>query len=224
MPEPTRFTIVAPHPDDEIIGCGGLAAKWIERGLTGHVIWVSGRDDPEEEAEARAAARALGLAEVTTLGLPGVGLTYDRPALARLVDALRQSAPDVLFIPHADEGDDAHRLSHRLAVEAEWLAAHPWPGASTPPLRARPRLVLEYEVWTPIADPSYVVDVTAWMPTKLDALRHHRRQLEVCRLDRAVEGLGRYRGEMLLGVPYAEAYAVRSCRNLDFGAALAGGA
>jgi hypothetical protein len=39
---PKRVVIIAPHPDDEAIGCGGLIQTLVERGTSPHVIILTG--------------------------------------------------------------------------------------------------------------------------------------------------------------------------------------
>ena len=36
-----KIVIFAPHPDDEIMGCGGGILKWIEEGHDVHIIYVT---------------------------------------------------------------------------------------------------------------------------------------------------------------------------------------
>ena len=67
---------------------------------------------------------------------------------------------------------------------------------------------LGYELWTPIARPDRLVDISGHMERKLEAVRCYRCQLEYWPYDRAVEGLNAYRGALFEGVAYAEAFAL----------------
>ena len=41
-----NITIIAPHPDDEILGCGGSISKFIKNGSKIHILFVSGHLPP----------------------------------------------------------------------------------------------------------------------------------------------------------------------------------
>lgn len=118
-----RLVIVAPHPDDEVLACGGLMAMHAVRGGTASVIAVtdgeaSHRDDgrwpAERLASARRAERALGLARlgvpssaVTRIGLPDGAVSGCAGALH---DTLRRllRASDVVVTTWALDGHPDH--------------------------------------------------------------------------------------------------------------------
>lgn len=203
-----RVLVMAPHPDDEAIGCGGAICRHVAQGdLVSAVFLTSGELGLKQmtrekawairEREARAAARILGLTRMDFLRQPdwmlGDHLTEAAPALRRVLRAVR---PTLVYLPH----------------EAEW---HPDHQAVLPLLRqalidARIRLpeVLAYEVWTPLAAPDHIIDITRWMPRKLRALRAHRSQLGEFDYVRAVTGLNAFRGALGAKSAYAEAYQV----------------
>lgn len=198
--------VIAPHPDDEAIGCGGAVRLHADRGdrvVVAHL--TSGelglRDLPREqawairEAEALAAAEVLGVARSEFLRGRDYFLESDAEELAgRLTPILRQERPAVVFLPHASEEHPDHRAAaacYRLAAEA---------GGAPPPT------VLAYEIWSPLARYNHLVDVSAVMPTKLATIRRYESQLTSFRYDDAIAGLNRYRGVMESGWEYAEAY------------------
>jgi len=67
---------------------------------------------------------------------------------------------------------------------------------------------LGYEIWTPIAKPDRIVDISEHMTRKLEAVLCYASQLEYWPYDRAIEGLNAYRGALFEGVAYAEAFTV----------------
>ncbi|MEO7886997.1 MAG: PIG-L deacetylase family protein [Polaromonas sp.] len=97
-PGKARLVIVAPHPDDEILACGGLLAMRAERGLPSLVIAVTngeashGTVDPvacallgeRRVAESRAGLKALGVAPECTvrLGIPDGEAAHMIPDIA----------------------------------------------------------------------------------------------------------------------------------------------
>ena len=110
--------MVAPHMDDELIGCGGLLAS-LEDGSRAHVLYASdGAGSPASpypwrrvdraelaltrEAEARQGLRELGLPaeHAHFLGLPDGRLRAERPSLDRRIEgALSELAPEHLLVP-----------------------------------------------------------------------------------------------------------------------------
>lgn len=207
----TRLVVVAPHPDDEVIGCGGLIHKWCAAGAEAAVLWVCSRSTEAERAEAQRAIERLGVSESASLDFPPVGLSYDEPTLRRFVAELRRLRPTALLIPHANDADEQHRTTHQLAAESAWLIGYPiWEERG--PLSPRPTLVLEYEVWSPIGQPNYYEDISVHLDAKLESLRCYSTQLAITPLDRAVAGLNQWRGAMGLGVVAAEAFQIREFR------------
>ena len=192
--------VLAAHPDDEALGCGGaVLAQVADDDRVGVVFLTSGElglasypvDEARRvrEAEAAAAAAVLGFASVDFLrladGALGDDLSALRKALAPFVDGV-----DLVYAPHPEEEHADHAAVGRAVAEIAKID------------------VLGYEIWTPIASPGFVVDISDLMDRKLEAIRCYKCQLEYWPYDRAIEGLNAYRGAMLQGVDYAEAFAV----------------
>src|SRR6186713_493624 len=104
--------VIAPHPDDEVIGCGGALQLRVERGEHVSVAFLTSGElglkhlSQEKawkirEAEAKRAARILGLATLHFLRQPdwmlGDHATAAAKALAPVLEAMR---PDVVYLPH----------------------------------------------------------------------------------------------------------------------------
>src|SRR5881275_2502629 len=69
-----RLLVLAPHPDDEVIGCGGLVALHLREGRKVRVVVVTdggqAGDPAARQGESRAALASLGDAEVQFLNFP----------------------------------------------------------------------------------------------------------------------------------------------------------
>ncbi|MBI2147883.1 PIG-L family deacetylase [Candidatus Woesearchaeota archaeon] len=215
-----NIIVLAAHPDDDMIGCGGSLAK---REPTDHatiVYFTSGEAgsmtiSPDmlkgiREEEARKAAVVLGIDDLVFLRHPDGHLQnsgYGDEAAQQLTRLLRACRPDVLYTHSAYDAHADHRAVAEITRQAVFGAsgnhfgsagANPW----------RVPTVLAYEVWTPHQNPQLIVDITDVMDKKLDALRQHASQVEQTRYDEAVHGLARYRG-VISGVGrYAEAFEV----------------
>lgn len=158
--------VFAPHPDDEVLGCGGVIAQKVRRGAEVTVVYVTdgsrARRSLMAEEEFAALRRAESLEASRILGVPAVHVVQwrldatlrERPAAAReqVAALLAHTRPAQVFLPHAGDPPEDHRAVHalvRAAVRAQpraltmleypvWLWAH-WPWVEVP---ARPRRTL----------------------------------------------------------------------------------
>jgi LmbE family N-acetylglucosaminyl deacetylase len=224
---PRRALFIAAHPDDIEFVTAGTAARWSSGGCKVRYVLVTrgdaGSHDPgadREElarvrmAEQRAAARAVGVEDVTFLGYPD-GMVEDTMALRRdLVREIRRFRPDVLVCfdprPIFVREDYVNHPDHRAVGLAALAAACPTAAMPLifPELREEgleAHRVPEILAATPLS-PNCFVDISATLESKLAALRCHRSQY---RPDWNPESLildwARENG-MAAGVPYAEAY------------------
>lgn len=199
--------VLAPHPDDETLGCGGRLRLAADRGERTVVVFLTsgqagihgtapGAAGRLREKEAEAAAEVLGVARTVHLRGPDGALADAADDLAAPLRAvLEEEAPQVVLLPHEADAHPDHSAAWGL------LAAALPPGMAP--------LLPTYEVWTPLEWFDEVVDVSAVMPAKLAALRCHASQLARYRFDDAAEGLARYRGALAGGCAYAEVFAHR---------------
>ena len=121
---PKRAVIVAPHPDDEVIGCGGLIQALVERGTPPHIIILTGGEGShrgccdifaEELITGRhnltiKAAETMGLplSHIHCLQYPDGGVALEHPETERLAALLQELKPDAIFVPHHGEGWSDH--------------------------------------------------------------------------------------------------------------------
>lgn len=217
--EGSRIRVLAfgAHPDDVEIGCGGFIAALIQAGH--HVVSVavtSGEAGSQtiptdqltqiREAEARQAAKVLGVAEMIFLRLQDGLTSFSREVKVRVIDLVRSQTPDLVLVHASSDRFPDHALVHRLVMEALLGAAGPWyQEASGQPWK--PATVLGYEVWHPMPVYQLSVPIEATLETKIAALRCHQSQVSAIAYDQAFEGLARYRGVMS-GGSYAEVFEV----------------
>jgi LmbE family N-acetylglucosaminyl deacetylase len=139
MLEDRPFIVVAPHPDDESLACGGLIADACRQGLRGKVVIVSdgAGSHPNSKAyppdrlrslreeEARQAGAELGLRpeEMLFLGLPDRFVPREGREAERAVGVIAGCVKEIgagsLFIswrhdPHCD-----HEASYQIAREVQ---------------------------------------------------------------------------------------------------------
>ena len=201
--------IISPHPDDEAIGCGGTICKHIAEGDTVEVIFLTsgekgghGKAEDEtiiiREKEAQHAADILKLSSISFWREPDGNFEATSKNIKRLQAKLATFKPAIIYVPHDKEDHPDHR-------EAAFLAQKAISG-----LRkniTKPVLFM-YEVWTPIQQMNYIVDISPFVETKRKAILAHKCQCDVLKFDEAIIGLNRYRGEMHSwpGGDYAEVF------------------
>lgn len=170
-PPAGRVLVLAPHPDDETIGCGGTVAGLAEAGSEVRVVVVTAGEASvadysagaaatasSRREEAAAACRALGLPPPVVLDFPDGAVAEHQSRLsARLEEETARFRPDLVFAPWPLDGHPDHRT-----VTAALSDVH---------LPAATR-VWGYEVWTPLPA-NRVVDVTRRWRAKSAALACH---------------------------------------------------
>jgi LmbE family N-acetylglucosaminyl deacetylase len=213
-----KVLVFSPHPDDDVIGCGGSIAKHVKNGHVVSIVYMTSGDagsltrSKEElshmrEGEAKEAARVLGATKTILMRQPDGYLSYNKAPLAKLVSLIREMRPNVIYLPHEEDGNEDHRVTAKLVREAVHRAAGPW-FQECPGDPWDVDVLLAYEVWTPLRDVSYTENITAFKDTKLNALRKHVSQIDAISYDDAVEGLNRFRGALLGTGLYCECFNV----------------
>lgn len=221
-----RILVVAAHPDDEVLGCGGTIARHAEAGDEVHLLLlgegITARDPRRDVARRRpdllrlergiqAAARILGVAKVHRAQFPDN--RFDSVDLLDVVKVVERVIEDVtpvrLYTHHAGDLNVDHRIAHQAVV----TAARPAPAS-------RIRDVLAFEVpsstdWQGAGShlpfvPQTYIEVTSTLNKKLRALSAYRSELRPyphARSVRAVEALAHVRGASV-GVEAAEAFVL----------------
>jgi LmbE family N-acetylglucosaminyl deacetylase len=188
--------VVAPHPDDESLGCGGLISYLAARGRIFHTVfvtdggashlqsrkWTRKRLAARREREAADALHFLGVGDhprtflrLRDADMPDVASPDWSVALAELEIIFRSFCPDLVLLPWRRDPHRDHRDSWRLAMDA--ISRH----AINP-------MLLEYTIWLhefgladdyPRADEAepVVFDVTSAIATKEAAIAAHLSQI-----------------------------------------------
>jgi LmbE family N-acetylglucosaminyl deacetylase len=202
--------VVAPHCDDEVLGCGGLISKMRRQGMGVTILIVN----PETEArceEAQAAAEILGVSDVRfgPLTPRGLDTLTQRELIGLIEDQINWFRPNTVAIP----SHEAAHQDHRAVAWAGMAACRPAGNTAM----HRPPIVLGWEeaadAWPPMpsSPPSLAVSLDRRdVATKIAAMAAHYSQVRMSpseRSDDAIEALARLRG-VQAGVDYAEGYSV----------------
>ena len=201
-----RVLVVAPHPDDEVLGCGGTIARLRHHGHDVHVAIVTTGKPPQFSTDLVAQVRrelvaahaVLGGTRVHYLDLPAaaldtVGAAQINAAVAKIVGHVE---PDTVFAPFFG---DVH-VDHQLVFNAALVACRPRSAGV-------PRLVLAYETlsetnWaappiTPGFQPNVFIDIGEYLDRKLEAFAKFESQVKAFPDERSletIEALARLRG------------------------------
>ncbi|MFQ5444027.1 MAG: PIG-L deacetylase family protein [Nitrospinales bacterium] len=200
--------IIAPHSDDEVIGCGGTVRKLVQRGAGVEVMIVTGgKSGVQEEGaetrkkEAQEAAKILGVNRLSFLDFDDGDI---RPA-ARLKQELRDKIegvrPDIVFAPNIfDNHPDHVIIGNQLVASANDCSVE--------------FQCYFFEVWTPLVA-NVVVDISNEIEIKIQAMKAHQSQQAKTEFVEMIQSINRYRAiACLSGKPsmkYAEAF-FRVCK------------
>lgn len=214
-----RVLVIAPHPDDEVLGVGGTIAKRVAHGDEVYVCVVTRAGEPlfskefveQGRKECKKADQHLGVIETIFLDYPAVRLEevprYDLNS--GLLQIIQRIKPEEVYIPHS--GD--MQLDHRLISDAAMVALRP--KYSHGILRIFAYETLSETGWN-IPNtvnefiPNVYEDISKTLRTKLEAMKIFQSQLSdypAARSLGAIEALARYRGCMV-NVEAAEAFAL----------------
>jgi len=211
--------IVAAHPDDEVLGCGGTMARHASEGDEVYVVFMSdgvtsrtGVESNEVEVRKQAAKDAsniLGIVQSPRfLGFPDNRM--DTVALLDIVQTLEQVIneiePEVVYTHHLGDLNIDHKITHQAVM----TACRPQPEFCV-------REIYSFEVlssteWStnnPFI-PNYFVDISDTLELKISAIKAYSSELRTFPHARSIESikaLAKYRGASM-GIRAAEAFKV----------------
>lgn len=196
--------VLASHPDDEVLGCGGTIARLTS---DGHRVTIAilgqgaasrhAADSAEGTAAVRAlegksreAASILGAIEVLHFGLPDNRFdSCNLLDVIRIVEELgRRVMPDEVYTQHGGDLNVDHTITFRAAM----TAFRPLPGSSTRALYAyevASSTEWAFEQFAPAFVPDTFVDISDFLETKLRALAVYDGEMRVFPHPRSVEGV-----------------------------------
>jgi LmbE family N-acetylglucosaminyl deacetylase len=226
-----KILIIAAHPDDEVLGCGGTMAKWANEGAEVYsLIMAEGATsrDKTRDRESRnvdlahlglAAQKAsdlLGIASVELLSYPDNRMdSVDLLDVVKSVeDRIKKINPDTVVTHHSADLNIDHQVIH----EAVMAACRPQPGHPV-------KRILSFEVpssteWqSPTFGnsfiPNWFEDISDTLESKIRALEAYETEMREwphARSIKAVEHLARWRGASI-GREAAEAFILERAIN-----------
>ncbi|MDP2786085.1 MAG: PIG-L family deacetylase [Sulfurimicrobium sp.] len=215
FPPVRKALVIAPHPDDEVFGCGGTLSLLRGSGCMVTIIIVTngalGGDSADGKLieiradESRAAAKLLGLDAPVFWGLPDRGVSYGEVLIDRLIKIILETDADLVFLPSPSDWHPDHQ-------------AIAFAGAEAIRRLGGLRQAAFYEVTDPLPSPNLIHDISAAEALKHQAMRCFPSQLQEQPYDSRISGINNFRA-LHLGaqVKSAEAFSLLSAADLDQG-------
>ncbi len=195
-----RVLVIAPHPDDEVLGCGGTIKKYTERDDDVFLCIVTNAYTPDwtedfiknRQSEINCATKTLSVKKTIFLDFPTVKL--DIIPQKKLNDSISKCVqkinPEIIFIPfYGDINKD-----HKLVFESSLVAVRPKP-------QSQIKKVFCYEVlseteWAKPAQkiedvfvPNFYEDISDFLDDKLKAMECYKSELKDYPHPRSLRGI-----------------------------------
>lgn len=217
LKKPKKVLVIAPHPDDEVLGVGGSISRFAEDGIEVSVLIISGHLPPLynmeafmiTKAEAIESFKKLNVSNWKFLEIPAT--TIHQIPVATLNSEINSfvkfTKPDWVFLPFPDR-----HIDHRTVFDSSVVCCRPNNDDF-------PLVVLAYETlsethWNvpgiePAFLPDFFIDITNNLHQKKEALQCYKSQVENnnSRSIEACMALAKFRGSQN-GCDYAEAFKV----------------
>lgn len=167
---------IGAHPDDVEIGMGGTVAGMVRRGKSVAILDLTdGEPTPFgtiqlRAAEASAAAATLGVERIT-LDMPNRYLFDSVEARQKVAGVIRRLRPRILFVPFPEDSHPDHIAANSIAEAARFYAKFTkteMVGEPHYPARVYRYMAVHARL---VREPSFIVDISADLDTKMDALR-----------------------------------------------------
>lgn len=225
------IAVIAAHPDDEILGCGGTIARHIQQGDKVHVLILAEgltsrsalRNPKKMQNELADLAKAahtanelLGVSSLTLEQLPDNRMdSLDRLDIIKHIENfIRQYQPTTIYTHHAGDVNIDHRRVHEAVV----TASRPMPNCHLIKTLLFFEIASNTEWQTPGSAPAFLpnwyVDISKTLTKKLKALEAYQSEMREwphARSIKALEYLAGWRGANI-GVQAAESFMLgRQC-------------
>ena len=198
VPAVNDVWVFAPHPDDEVFGCGGCLALHAQHGHRIHVVLLTqggvqaAGEDGSRLTESRHAAELLGYSDIQVWNLPDRAVRFDELLVGQMLACLESTPNCVVYAPSLWEAHPDHRACAMAAVEAVRRLGGM-------------REIRLFEVSAPLRA-SCLVDVSAVWELKQRAMACFKSQEAILPYADFVGSLNRYRALSVLPHGYVEAF------------------
>lgn len=201
-----KTLVIAPHPDDEILGVGGTLLK---RKSQGHQLaWVivtkpskilnwSSIQISNRQSQIKEISKQIGFDEVYQLDFPAAGLNQETiPFLIKSINkSINHFCPDEIFFPHIGDVHSDHQIIHRAVISATKSFRNPY----------LKRLIV-YETLSEteygldkskVFFPNLYIDISNFLIKKINLMKIYNSEIEKFpfpRSEECIKSLAKYRG------------------------------
>jgi len=207
-----KCLMVAPHPDDETIGCGGILLHYAKN-FDCICVGSSGTPWQNLSAEERADIRIkefykvmdeYGIKNRWIFKTLGSNLELEQNMVKShyqdYFNALDIKKYDYIFMPHPKDNHPIHKfVTNNLMKKIIKKKGH-----------KKNLKIVFYEVWEPMQDVDWYEDISDVALEKYKILRMYESAHVYIKYDKRIEGLNRYRGVFKNNTDYAEAYKIKN--------------
>lgn len=200
-----RFLILAPHPDDEVIGFGGTMMRSASEGKAVQTVYLSDgaySSGPYSRTEMVAVrreesirvAKEMGVAAPVFLDCPAVPtFVIKEDKQKELARIIHEFSPDAIGVPFAFDHHPDHRRANVLLAR---ILKEDFPREVT---------VYSYETWS-MVPANVLVDITDWMDRKRRAIALFQSQTASFDYVHCTTGTNSHRSWLVRGAGYFEAF------------------
>ncbi|NOT84745.1 MAG: PIG-L family deacetylase [Methylococcaceae bacterium] len=218
-----KIIVIAAHPDDEVLGCGGTLLKYAGQGA--EIAWLIATNMSESAGytKARVEGRQQEIAEVAKqvpfqkvyqLDFPTTQLDAIAPSqlIGKISHCFLEFKPEVIFVLNRSDAHSDHRVLFQAVMACTKSFRYPFI-----------KKILMYECLSEtefaaalpenIFYPNYFVDISPYFKRKIELMSIYASELAehpFPRSIRNIEALATYRGATA-GVDYAEAFHLLKC-------------
>ncbi len=184
-----KILCFAPHPDDEILGCGGSLIKAIKLGYEIHICYLTFGEQGSpvfptkklkiiRKKESIKVSAFLGIpkSNIYFLGIPDNEINWhDIKAMKEIISLVRKIKPNIVYLPHEHENYYDHQQASLLIQRALGMA-----GSNNFKNQGKNSWwvenVLAYEVSTPMEKYQYAEDISGFIDQKIKVLKLYQSQ------------------------------------------------
>lgn len=196
IPQDKNILVLAPHPDDEVFGCGGAIALHVESGCDITVVLVTsgsmGGDADTRIKESKKASEFLGGYSLEVWGYVDREVLFCAELVERIKKRVEEKSITLVYAPSPWENHPDHKALSASAMEVVRESSD--------------CSIMFYEVGAPLR-PNILIDISTVLDKKISAMQCFASQIKNQRYDEHILALNRYRTYTLpKSIKSAEAY------------------
>lgn len=172
-----NILVIAPHMDDEVIGCGGTVCAHVKRGGKAGVVYCTGKDETRKK-EAAAAAQLIGFEKQVFMDHAVESLAGNGKFVSGLAEVISAEQPEIVFLPFILDNHSDHRAVNEALITIANNSKHDF-------------MVYAYPVWFPVY-PNVLIDIGDTWDIKKKAINCYASQTATRDYVKMSHSLGQY--------------------------------